>query len=151
MAGSLNSVHLIGRLTRDPEIRVFGNGGKVAEFGLAVDERRKNQSTGEWESHPTFLNLKAFNSGDYRKTADLIEQYCRKGMLVFIDGKLTVESWEDKNGGGKRTAVKIIVNNVQFLEKKQDSPPSQPPSQGQQSGSSYDYPPPPDSGGDIPF
>ena len=150
--GSLNSVHLIGRLTRDPEVRTFQNGGKVAEFGLAVDNRKKDQQTGQWVNDPVFLNLKGFDS-QYKKTASLIEQYLRKGALVFIEGRLTVESWDDKQTGAKRQAVKVIVNDVQFLEKKSDSQARQGgDSRGQAQPPDQDggYAPPPDGGGSPP-
>src|SRR5262245_10230883 len=58
---NLNKVMLIGRLTRDPEVRMFSNGGKVASFGFAVNNRRKNQQTGQWEDEPCFLDCEAFN------------------------------------------------------------------------------------------
>src|SRR4051795_9539405 len=76
---NLNKVMLIGRLTRDPEVRTFSNGGKVAKFGFAVNNRRKNQQTGQYEDEPVFLDVDAFNWGDKRKLADLVEQYLRKG------------------------------------------------------------------------
>src|SRR5689334_22928629 len=118
---NLNKVMLIGRLTRDPEIRTFSNGGKVAAIGFAVNNRKKNQQTGQWEDEPVFLDLKAFNRETGRKMADTIEQYLRKGMQVYFEGHLVLETWEDKNGGGKRQAVKIIVDDFQFLDSKQDS------------------------------
>ncbi|MGH7173595.1 MAG: single-stranded DNA-binding protein [Gemmataceae bacterium] len=117
---NLNKVMLIGRLTRDPEVRTFSNGGKVANIGFAVNNRKKNQQTGQWEDDPVFLELKAFNRETGRKLADIIEQYLRKGMQVYFEGRLTVEEWEDKNGGGKRKAVKILVDDFQFLEPRQD-------------------------------
>jgi len=117
---NLNKVMLIGRLTRDPEVRTFSNGGKVANIGFAVNNRKKNQQTGQWEDEPVFLDLKAFNRETGRKLADLVEQYLRKGMQVYFEGRLTIEEWEDKNGGGKRKAVKIIVEDFQFLEPRAD-------------------------------
>ena len=76
---NLNKVMLIGRLTRDPEMRTFANGGKVAKFGFAVNNRKKNQQTGQWEDEPVFLDVEAFNRETGRKLADLVEQYLRKG------------------------------------------------------------------------
>jgi len=61
---NLNKVMLIGRLTRDPEIRTFATGGKVAAFGFAVNNRRKNASTGQWEDEPVFLDIEAFNRAE---------------------------------------------------------------------------------------
>jgi len=117
---NLNKVMLIGRLTRDPEVRTFSNGGKVANIGFAVNRKKKNQQTGQWEDEPVFLDLKAFNREPGRKLADIIEQYLRKGMQVYFEGHLVLEQWEDKNGGGKRQAVKVIVEDFQFLEPRQD-------------------------------
>src|SRR2546423_406025 len=117
---NVNKVILIGRLTRDPEVRTFASGGKVVNFGFAVTNRRKNQQTGQWEDYPMFIDCKAFNRGEFGKTADLIEQYLSKGKQVFLEGKLDFEQWEDKNGGGKRSKHVLIVDNVQFLEPRQD-------------------------------
>jgi single-strand DNA-binding protein len=168
---NLNKVMLIGRLTRDPEVRTFSNGGKVAAIGFAVNNRKKNQQTGQWEDEPVFLELKAFNRETGRKMADTIEQYLRKGMQVYFEGHLVLEQWEDKNGGGKRQAVKIIVDDFQFLDPKQDgssggdgmgaraprasAPAAQRKTEPNYSNGGYDEPEPGPSGGnsedDIPF
>jgi single-strand DNA-binding protein len=120
---NLNKVMLIGRLTRDPEVRTFSNGGKVANIGFAVNNRKKNQQTGAWEDDPCYLDLKAFNRGEEggpgRKLADLCANL-RKGQQVYFEGHLVWEQWEDKNGGGKRSAVKVVVDDLQYLEPKQD-------------------------------
>lgn len=112
---NLNKVMLIGRLTRDPEVRAFANGGKVAKFGFAVNNRRKNPSTGQWEDEPVWLDVEAFNRGDFGKNADLVEQYLRKGSQVFIEGHLQLDQWTDKEGQ-KRNKLKIVLDNMQFLE-----------------------------------
>src|SRR6266851_1784886 len=90
---NVNKVLLIGRLTRDPEVRMFSNGGKVAMFGFAVNNRRKNQQTGQWEDDPVFLDVEAFNRGETGKTADLVEQYLHKGNQAFIEGHLKLDQW----------------------------------------------------------
>src|SRR5271168_2147265 len=95
---NLNKVMLIGRLTRDPEIRTFSNGGKVAKFGFAVNNRKKNQQTGHWEDEPVFLDVEAFNRGDFSKQADLVEQYLAKGRQVYIEGHLRLDSWTAQDG-----------------------------------------------------
>src|SRR5712671_2329707 len=95
---NLNKVMLIGRLTRDPEVRVFSNGGKVAHFGFAVNNRKKNQATGQWEDEPVFLDCDAFNRGDFGKTADLVEQFLRKGHQTFIEGHLVLDQWTSQDG-----------------------------------------------------
>ena len=120
LMANLNKVMLIGRLTRDPEVRMFANGGKVATFGFAVNNRRKNQQTGQWEDEPVFIDVEAFNRGETGKTADLVEQYLHKGNQAFIEGHLKLDQWEDKNGGGKRSKLKVVVDNVQFLEPRTD-------------------------------
>lgn len=112
---NLNKVMLIGRLTRDPEVRTFASGGKVAKFGFAVNNRRKNPQTGQWEDEPVFLDVDAFNRGDFGKMADTVEQYLRKGSQAFIEGHLVLEQWTS-NDGQKRKALKIVVDYLQFLD-----------------------------------
>jgi single-strand DNA-binding protein len=116
---NLNKVMLIGRLTRDPEIRTFSNGGKVAKIGFAVNNRKKNQQTGAWEDEPVFLDIDAFNRETGRKLADLVEQYLKKGNQVYIEGNLVLDQWTDKDGQ-KRNKLKIVMQDMQFLESKQD-------------------------------
>lgn len=114
---NLNKVMLIGRLTRDPEIRVFSNGGKVAKFGFAVNNRKKNMQSGQWEEEPVFLDVEAFNRGDFGKQADHVEQYLRKGKQVFIEGHLKLDQWTQD--GQKRSRLLIVVDNFQFLDSPQ--------------------------------
>jgi single-strand DNA-binding protein len=116
---NLNKVMLIGRLTRDPEIRTFANGGRVAHFGFAVNNRKKNQQTGEWEDEPVFIDCDAFNRGDFGKLADLVEKYLKKGRQAYLEGHLKLDQWDDKTSGQKRSKLKLVVDNVQFL----DAPP----------------------------
>lgn len=112
---NLNKVMLIGRLTRDPETRVFSNGGKVAKFGFAVNNRKKNMQTGQWEDEPVFVDVDAFNRGETGKTADLVEQYLRKGHQAFIEGHLKLDQWTAQDGS-KRSRLYVVMDNVQFLE-----------------------------------
>jgi len=156
---NLNKVMLIGRLTRDPEVRMFANGGKVAHFGFAVNNRRKNAQTGQWEDEPCFLDVEAFNRGEFGKTADLVEQYLRKGHQAFIEGHLKLDQWTSQDGQ-KRSKIKIVLDNVQFLEPRSDggsgprgsSAPRRPAAAGgapmEDDGGSYDQAPPPDA--DLP-
>jgi single-strand DNA-binding protein len=118
---NLNKVMLIGRLTRDPEVRTFSNGGKVAKFGFAVNNRRKNQQTGQWEDEPCFVDCSVFNRGENGRQADLVEQSLRKGQQVFLEGHLVLEQWQDKTSGDKRSALRVVVDNFQFLERREDS------------------------------
>lgn len=115
---NLNKVMLIGRLTRDPEVRTFANGGKVAKIGFAVNNRRKNQSTGQYEDEPVFIDVDAFN-WEGRKLADLVEQYLHKGNQAYIEGRLNLDQWTDKEGQ-KRSKLKVIMSDLQFLEPRSD-------------------------------
>ena len=121
---NLNKIMLIGRLTRDPETRTFSNGGKVATFGFAVNNRKKNQQTGEWEDEPCFIDVKAFNRGDPgspgRKLADLCEQYLHKGDQTYVEGHLVMEKWQDKTSNENRSKLVVYLDDVQFLQPKAD-------------------------------
>jgi single-strand DNA-binding protein len=110
---------LIGRLTRDPEIKEFG-WGKVANIGFAVNKRQKNKDTGQWEEVPVWLDLKAFSSEKGRKLADFAQNYLKKGSQVFVEGHLVLEQWEAKDGGGKRSKLVINVDDFQFVGGKRD-------------------------------
>jgi single-strand DNA-binding protein len=112
---NLNKVMLIGRLTRDPEVRTFATGGKVANFGFAVNNRRRNPQTGDWEDEPVFIDMAVFNRGEQGRQADLAEQYLRKGHQVFIDGHLKLDQWTSQDGQ-KRSKLSVVVDNFQFLE-----------------------------------
>jgi len=116
---NLNKVMLIGRLTRDPEVRMFANGGKVAKFGFAVNNRKKNQQTGQWEDEPVFLDVEAFNRGESGRQADLVEQNLRKGTQIFIEGHLRLDQWTSQDGQ-KRNKIMIVADNFQFLEPRQE-------------------------------
>ena len=115
---NLNKVMLIGRLTRDPEVRTFSNGGKVAKFGFAVSNRKKNSQTGQWEDEPMFIDCEAFNRGESGTLANTIETYCKKGSLICIEGKLHLDQWDDKTTGQKRSKHKIVVDSMQLLERR---------------------------------
>ncbi len=164
---NLNKVMLIGRLTRDPEVRAFPNGGKVAAFGFAVNNKKKNAQTGQWEDEAVFLDVEAFNRGDFSKKADLCEQYLRKGHQVYIEGHLKLDQWTSQDGQ-KRSKLKIVVDNLEFLESRGDggsrpsssggSAPGRRPSGPSDGGDDYDQqappmspPPPGRADEDIPF
>jgi single-strand DNA-binding protein len=154
---NLNTVILIGRLTRDPETRTFTNGGKVAKFGFAVNNRRKNSQTGQWEDEPMFIDCEAFNRGEFGTLANRIEQYCKKGHLLCIEGRLHLDQWDDKQTGQKRSKHKIVVEDMHLLERREDGQGGAPraagasaPARTAAGADSYDEPP--QQGGDeIPF
>jgi single-strand DNA-binding protein len=119
---NLNKVFLIGRLTRDPEVRTFSSGGKVANFGFAVNNRRKNPETSQWEDEPVFIDVTAWSraEGGGRQLADLVEQYLRKGQQAFLEGHLQLDQWTGPDGQ-KRSKLKIVLDNLQFLEPRADA------------------------------
>ena len=116
---TLNKVMLIGRLTRDPEApRSLPNGGTVVKFGFAVGRSKKNQQTGQWENdpNPLFIDCEVFSRPDSKRNLpDLITQYTKKGDALYIEGRLQLDQWEDKNGGGKRSKHKLVVDNLEFI------------------------------------
>jgi single-strand DNA-binding protein len=142
---NLNKVILIGRLTRDVETRSFPSGGMVSKFGFAVTNRKKNSQTGQWEDEPMYIDVEVYNRGEFGKLADLVRDRCRKGSQLMIEGKLHLDQWEDKNGGGKRSKHKLVVDNVQLLDPRPDGAPG---SYGGKSGGSRSSVPPDDGGGD---
>lgn len=107
---SINRVVVSGNLTRDPELRVTPGGTQVLGFGVAVNDRRRNQQTGEWEDYPNFIDCTMFGN-----RAEALSRILRKGMKVAIEGKLRYSSWEDKNGVGRRSKVEIIPDEVVLM------------------------------------
>ena len=107
---SINRVNITGNLTRDPELRSTAGGMAVLGFGVAVNDRHKNQQTGQWEDYPNFVDCTMFGN-----RAEALSRILRKGMKVAIEGKLRYSSWEDKNGGGRRSKIEIIPDEVELL------------------------------------
>ena len=107
---SINRVVVSGNLTRDPELRATPGGTQVLGFGVAVNDRRRNQQTGEWEDYPNFIDCTMFGN-----RAEALSRILRKGMKVAIEGKLRYSSWEDKNGGGRRSKVESIPDEVVLM------------------------------------
>jgi single-strand DNA-binding protein len=110
---NINRVVLTGNLTRDPELASTA-GTTVCRLGIAVNGRRKNSSTGEWEEKPNFFRVTVFG-----KQAENCHQYLKKGRAVAIDGRLEWSQWE--SNGQKRSSVDIIAENVQFLGGRDDA------------------------------
>jgi single-strand DNA-binding protein len=106
MAFSVNNITILGNLTRDPELRFTPSGTAVVSFGLAVNRNIQNKSSGEWETQVDFFNVTA-----WYKLAENIAESLSKGDRVLVSGRLSQDSWEDKEGQ-KRSAVKIIANIV---------------------------------------
>ena len=108
-ASNVNVVVITGNLTQDPELRHTGGGTTVCELRVAVNSRRKDQS-GQWVDKPNFFNVVVFGA-----QGENCATYLAKGRPVAIEGRLDWREWEAKDGSGKRQAVQIIANTVQFL------------------------------------
>jgi single-strand DNA-binding protein len=113
MSGTLNKVLLIGRLTRDPEMRYTPTGQPVTSFSIATN-RYASGTEGERREFTDYHNIVAWNIGR-RTLAELVAQYTRKGSLVYVEGRLQTRSWEGQDGQ-KRRATEVVANDVQFLE-----------------------------------
>lgn len=108
---SINRVCISGNLTRDPELRSTAGGTSVMGFGVAVNERRKNNRTGEWEDYPNFVDCTLFG-----KRAEALEQYLSKGTKVAVEGRLRYSSWE--KDGQKRSKLGVIVEEVELMSRR---------------------------------
>jgi single-strand DNA-binding protein len=106
---NVNRVILIGNLTRDPQLKYLPSQTAVAEFGLATNRKFKS-ATGEDREEVCFVDCTAFG-----RSAEVINQYCQKGKQLYIEGRLKFDSWEDKQGGGKRSKLSVVIENFQFL------------------------------------
>jgi single-strand DNA-binding protein len=134
MAGSLNKVMLIGRLTRDPEMRYTAQGTAVTNFGLATNRYLPQGESGERREQTDFHDIVVFNMGR-RNLAEIVAQYTKKGALVYLEGRLQTRSWEDQQGQKRRT-TEVVANDVQFLETRGTAEGG-----GYQSGGGYESPP----------
>src|SRR6478609_3002102 len=123
---SFNKVMLMGNLTRDPQLKYLPSQTAVAEFGLASNRKFKT-ANGEDREEVLFVDCTAFG-----RQAEVINQYCQKGRPLFVEGRLKLDSWEDKNGGGKRNKLTVVVENFQLLGGRQDGGGAPPPDEGGQ-------------------
>jgi single-strand DNA-binding protein len=105
MAGSFNRITLVGNLTRDPEIRYVGSGAAVTKFTLAVNRRSKQQEETD------YIDCVAWD-----KLAETCNTYLKKGMSCLVDGRLSIRSYDDKDGN-KRKATEVVVNTMQMLDR----------------------------------
>lgn len=105
---SINRVIISGNLTRDPELRATASGMPVLGFGVAVNDRRRNQQTGEWEDYPNFIDCTMFGA-----RADSVSRFLTKGSKVAIEGKLRWSQWE--RDGQKRSKIEVIVDEIEFM------------------------------------
>jgi len=161
---SLNKVMLIGNVTRDPEIRYTPKGTALVELGLAVN-RRYTADNGEKREEVTFVDVTMWG-----KTAELAEQYLKKGRPVYIEGRLQLDTWDDKTTGQKRSKIRVVCEEMQFLGSREgggapqgggdydEARPASRPAQQRPSGQRPSAPPKPPAdpdldveGDDIPF
>ena len=110
----LNQIIIMGRLTRDPELRRTGSGTAVTSFSLAVDRDFKSQS-GEKETD--FIDIVA-----WRNTAEFVSKYFTKGRMAVVEGRLQIRDWKDKDGNNRRSA-EVVADNIYFGDSKRDSQP----------------------------
>lgn len=102
---SINRVVISGNLTRDPELKATGSGMSVLKLGVAVNDRRKNQQTGEWEDFPNFVDVTVFGA-----RGEALSRFLTKGSKVAIEGKLRWSQWE--TDGQKRSKLEVIADEV---------------------------------------
>ncbi|MGJ8583172.1 MAG: single-stranded DNA-binding protein [Marinosulfonomonas sp.] len=104
MAGSVNKVILIGNLGRDPEVRTFGNGGKVCNLRIATSETWKDRNTGERREKTEWHSVAVFSEGLVR----VCEQYLRKGSKIYIEGALQTRKWQDQSGNDRYSTEVVL-------------------------------------------
>lgn len=116
---NLNKVMLIGNLTADPEVKYTPKGTAIANFTLAINRTWKTD-TGEKREEVTFVGCSAFG-----RVAEIIGEWCKKGKPAFVEGRLTQETWDDKQTGEKKSKTKVSVESMQLLGGKSDAPAQQ--------------------------
>ena len=109
---SINRVNITGNLTRDPELRSTQGGTQVLHLGVAVNDRRRNPQTGNWEDYPNFIDCVMFGT-----RAEAIQRYLTKGTKVAIEGRLRYSSWE--RDGQKRSKIEVVVDEIEFMSSRQ--------------------------------
>ena len=114
MAKSVNKVILLGNVGKDPEVRSTGGGTMVANFSLATSDRFQDQQ-GNWQERTEWHNLVAF-----KRTAEIVRDYVKKGSKLYIEGKIQTRSWDDKETGAKKYRTEIIVNDLSLLSGRDD-------------------------------
>ncbi len=127
---SINRVIISGNLTRDPELRSTASGLPVLGFGVAVNDRRRNQQTGEWEDYPNFIDCTMFGA-----RGESLSKFLTKGAKVAIEGKLRWSQWE--RDGQKRSKIEVIVDELELMSNRGDSQGSQGGNYGGNYGGSY--------------
>jgi len=131
---NLNKVMLIGNLTRDPEVRYTPKGTAVGDLGMAVN-RRVSDGNGNWSDEVTFVDVTVWGTN-----AENAQKYLTKGRGVFVEGRLQLDTWDDKQSGQKRSKLKVVAEVLQFLPDGKGGP--------QRSGGDAEHAAPRSGGGD---
>src|ERR1700751_3847057 len=113
---NLNKVQLAGRLTRDPEIRHTTSGTAIADISLAVSRCYKTEA-GETRDETDFIDVTAFG-----RSAEIIQKHLHKGNPLFVEGRLKLDQWDDKQTGTKRSKLKVIAESMQFVGPRAEAP-----------------------------
>jgi single-strand DNA-binding protein len=111
---NFNRIILVGNLTRDPQLKYLPSQMAVVEFGLAVNHKFRTKD-GQDREEVLFIDCSCFGKG-----ADIINRYCQKGKPLLVEGRLKYDTWEDKQGGGKRSKHSVIVDNFQLMGGRSD-------------------------------
>jgi single-strand DNA-binding protein len=109
---SINRVIITGNLTRDPELKALPSGTSVLKLGVAVNDRRKNQQTGEWEDAPNFVDVSIFG-----QRGESLSRFLEKGTRVAIEGKLRWSQWENQQGE-KRSKLEVVADEIEFMSSR---------------------------------
>jgi single-strand DNA-binding protein len=136
MARSVNKVTLIGNVGKDPEFRSTPNGVAVANFTLATSDRFQD-AQGNWQDRTEWHSLVAF-----KRTAEIVRDYVKKGSKLYIEGKLQTRSWDDKETNVKKYRTEIIVNDLVLLSSREEGSGGSRPATSGSSAASFDQRPP---------
>ena len=140
MARSVNKATLIGNVGKDPEIRSTPSGTMVATFGLATSDRFQD-AQGNWQDRTEWHNLVAF-----KRTAEIVRDYVKKGSKLYIEGKIQTRSWEDKETKQKRNRTEILDNELVLLSAREEGSGGARPASSGSSAASFDQRPPATAG-----
>lgn len=113
---SINRVMISGNLTRDPEVRTTASGSQILSFSVAVNDRRKDPSTGEWGDYANYIDCTLFGN-----RVDFFSRNLSKGTKVSVEGKLRWSQWEAKDGSGKRSKIEVIVDDIELMSRDSNS------------------------------
>jgi single-strand DNA-binding protein len=141
---SLNKVMLMGNLTRDPELRVTPKGTPICQFSLAINRQFKMES-GESREEVIYVDIEAWG-----KQGETIAKYMTKGRPLYVEGRLRLDQWEDKNTKEKRSRMKVVLEGFQFLGDSRGGGAGAPPGDADQPSSPERHSPPPRTGGSKP-